>query len=222
MKLLSVQKARSIWLLYLMDLNPRGLYDYALIAPMIEKYKFLKVPTKFEEYDLTKGCVFANGLFKRESQDDIGIDITLYNDGFVVDSRSSTEDSDAFLDDFLTWLSKDFALIPYKEILRRKLYISELWMQANKPLNALNAKLEGFAKRLSSLMFTEKDHPIVFETSGIRFWTDPSLRANPPGQFTFERSLNTPFNENRYYSAAPLQTGDHLELLEELEIILGS
>jgi hypothetical protein len=224
MKLLSIKQARSIWLFHLMDLNPRGLNLLTLIPPIITKYKFQLFPNKPEELGFgkeIKEIKFSGGTFQKDPKHDIGVDLNLYNDGLVVDTRSSTDDSDAFLNEFLDWISTEFDLIPYQEILRSKLYLSELWVQTDKSLNTLNPKLENFAKRLTSLIVGHGHHPILFETSGITFWTDPSV-INPPGPFRFERTLDIPFSENRYYSAAPLQTNVHLEMLMELESILTS
>ena len=221
MKLLSIKQARSIWLVYLVDLNPRGRNVLSLIPLIVAKYKFVQSPAKPEELDLAKGVKFIGGSFHKDQQNDIGIDLTIYNDGFLADTRSSTEDSDAFLDEFLNWISTEFDLIPYQEVLRSKVYVSELWVKTDKSLNALNPKLEKFAKRITSLIVGHEHHPIAFETSGISFWTDPTV-INPPGAFRFERLIDAPFSENRYYSAAPLQTDAHLEILTELERILSS
>jgi len=221
MKLLSVQRARSIWFINLVDLNPHGRNVFSLIAPVIEKYRFVQFPTKPEELDLSKGINFVGGSFQKDPKNDIAIDLTIYNDGFLADTRSSTEDSDSFLDDFLSWIAGEFGLVPYKEILRSKAYFSELWVKTNKSLNALNPELENFGKRLSSLIVGHDHHPILFETYGISFWTNPTITF-PPGPFKFERAENIPFGENRYYSAAPLQTNIHLEMLTELEGILSS
>lgn len=221
MKLLSVQRARSIWLVNLVDLNPRGRNILSLIAPVIAKYKFIQFPAKPEELDLSKGINFVGGSFQKDPLNDIAIDLTIFNDGFIADTRSSTEDSDSFLDDFLSWIAEEFGLVPYKKILRSKAYFNELWVKTDKSLNALNPKLEKFGKRLTSLIAGHDHHPILFETYGISFWTNPTITF-PPGPFKFERAENTPFSENRYYSAAPLQTNVHLEMLMELERILSS
>lgn len=221
MKLLSVQRARSIWLVNLVDLNPHGRNVFSLIAPVIAKYKFVQFPAKPEELDLSKGINFVGGSFQKDPQNDIAIDLTVFNDGFIADTRSSTVDSDAFLDGFFSWISKEFGLVPYKEILRSRVYVSELWVKTDKSLNALNPKLENFAKRLTSLIVGHKHHHILFETYGISLWTNPTITI-PPSPFKFERAEGVPFNENRYYSTAPLQTDVHLELLEELENILSS
>jgi hypothetical protein len=220
MKLLSVKQARSIWFVKLVDLNPRGHNLLAIIPGIIEKYKFQIFPIKPDELDLSKGVKFLVGTFQKDHKN-IAIDLTVFNDGLVADTRSSTEDSDAFLNDYLTLLSTELDLVPYQEVLRSNAYLSELWVQTDKSLNALNPKLADFAKRLTSLVVGHSHHHIAFESTGITFWTDPIV-VNPPGPFKFERAENTPFGESRYYSAAPLQTNVHLEMLTELESILSS
>lgn len=224
MRLLSIKQARSIWLVNLVDLNPRGLNLITLIQPIVEKYKFLVFPTTPKDLGFdkeTKEIKFSGGSFKKDSQHNIGIELTLFNDGLVADTRSSTRDSDSFLDDLLKWISGEFDLVPYEEVLRSKVYVSELWVQTDKSLNSLNPKLENFAKKITSLIEGYSHDSISYETSGVTFWTDPTV-INPPNPFRFERIIDRPFAENRYYSAAPLQTEIHLELLDELESILTS
>lgn len=222
MRLLSVQRARSLWFVNLTDLNPHGHSLLRIIPRIIEKYNFQKFPTKYEEFDLTQGAKFLGGTFKKKnSEHDINVDFYAFNWGLFADTRSSTEDSDAFLDELLTWIAIELDLVPYQEILKTKVFLSELWVQTDKPLNSLNPKLTDFANRLTSLIVGHEHHPIAFETTGINLWTNPII-TNPPGAFRFERVEGAPFNENRYYSAAPLQTDVHLEMLMEFEDILGS
>jgi hypothetical protein len=221
MKLLSVKQARSIWLVNIGDLNPRGLSLFGLITPIVNKYKFKIYPTKPDELigkNVTE-IKFNGGSFQKNNKHIISVNLTIFNDGLVVDTRSSTTDSDAFLSDFLNYISKEFGLTPYREVLRSKIYVSEVWVQTDKLLNTLNPKLDIFAKRITSLIAGDSRVPIAYETSGIIFWTDPVV-TNPPTPFRFERVVDRPFAENRYYSAAPLQTEVHLEILDELERIL--
>jgi hypothetical protein len=220
MKLQSIKLSRSIWLLPLVDLNPRGLNEFSLIKSIIEKYKFVQVPSKPEEFDKNKGLKLGGGSFQLDTKQEISIELTVFTDGLVADSRSSTEDSDAFLDDFLTWISTEYFFINYKELIKSKIYLSELWVNTDKSLTILNSKLINFATRLNSLIVGHEHQPIEFEASGISFWTDPTI-INPPSPFKFERAENTSFKENRYYSVAPLQTDKHLIILKELEDILS-
>lgn len=224
MKLLSVKQARSIWLVYLIELNPRGLNLITLIKPIIEKYKFQVFPTEPDDLGFgkeTKEIKFSGGSFQKDPKHNISFDLTVYNDGLIVDTRSSTDDSDAIIDEFLNWISTEIDLVPYQEVLRSKLYASELYVQTEKSLNALNPKLVNFTKQLTSLIIGHEHHPISFEASGIIFGTDPIV-VYPPGPFRFERVIDVPFNTNRYYSAAPLQTDAHLKILVKLESILSS
>jgi hypothetical protein len=223
MKLLSVKQARSIWFLYLIELNPRGLNLTSLIKPFVEKYNFQIYPNKPEELGFGKENIeikFIGGNFRKTPGDIIDFNLSIYNDGLILDTRSSTYDSDTILDDILNWTSSEYGFVPYYEILIRRAYVSELYVQSNKSMNMLNPKLSEFSKQLTSLVVSqEKQHK--YETTSIAFWTDQSI-ANPPGAFRFERVLNVPFNTNRYYSAAPLQTDDHIKMLEKLEKILGN
>ena len=108
-----------------------------------------------------------------------------------------------FSDDLLSWITTEFTTINYKELIRSKIYLSELWVKTDKSLNVLNPKLTEFANRLNSLVVGHEHQPIEFEVSGISFWTDPTI-INPPSPFKLERAENTSFKENRYYSVAPL------------------
>jgi len=223
MKLLSVKQARSIWIVNLNDLNPRGLNLLGLIPLIIKKYNFQVFPTKPEEL-FGKEIIeikFSGGGFQKDPKYNISVDLTIFGWGFVAETRSSTNDSNAFLNDLLNWVSIEVGLVPYQEVLSSIVYLSELLVQTDKSLNSLNPKLENFLKRLTSLVEGHEHHPFTFETSSIIFGTDFTV-VNPPGTFRFERLINVPFSESRYYSAAPLQTEIHFEMLEELESILSN
>ena len=61
-----------------------------------------------------------------------------------------------------------------------------------------------------------------FEATTLAFQCDLSKVENiNPEMFTFERRAEKPFDSGLFYSAAPLKTADHLELLNELEGILA-
>lgn len=218
---ISVQRARSIWLVHLTDLNPEGLNLVPLFQPLISRYNFQLFPTKPEDLfgkEVTE-IKFSGGSFQKDPQHNISVELVIFSWGLVAETKSSTNDSDAFLNDLLNWASTEMKLTPYQEVLRSRAYVSEVWVQTEKRLNSLNPKLDNLAKRITSLITGHTHHPIAYETSGIFFWTDPVV-VNSPGIFRFERVIDVPFSENRYYSAAPLQTDAHAEVLTELESIL--
>ncbi|MEW6127987.1 MAG: hypothetical protein AB1757_13185 [Acidobacteriota bacterium] len=226
MELVSVVIARAVWFVNARDINPRGLNLWHTFLPTLtEKYKFIQYPKEMS-LDLQReaGDRFVGGTYKNTQGANILINFTSFDDGMVAETRSSTQDSEAFLEEISQWIG-EFGLVFRPEMVRRKGYVSELIVKSEYRLNALNPKLEKFAARLSKLTSGERlsslpSESFTFETSGLVFTADGlGLKPSP---FRFERENDTLFSENKYYSQAPLQTDTHLELLNELEQILSS
>ena len=220
MQLLSINNAKAIWLLELRDLNPRGRDIERLLEWLKSTYHFQKYPASSALDDQTKGYIFSTGSFSRGKDEDgkennIYIDLTIFNDGFVANTRSSTKDSDDFLSEALTLAAAEFHLAYRPEMIRKKLYLSELEVKMDKSLNLINPKLKAFTDRISSLQGSVPQ--ISYECSSIIFLPDPSVQQWRPSNFVLERKLNVPISENRYYSVAPFHTEDHLELLKLFE-----
>jgi hypothetical protein len=216
MKLLSVTLARSLWIGRTEHFNPRGIYLYPIITPLlVESYKFVRVPSAQDALDDSKGIVFGNGAFINRDGVSLAITLTIFPDALVADTRSSTKDSDDFLQEILTRFSEELKLPHYSEIIKRRAYVSGLHVKTDSSLQSLNPALIEIAKYL-----TENNESVHFELGGIHFWPDQSSIIKP-GNFIIERILNVPFSENSYYSAAPLQTDKHIELLDKLEQILS-
>lgn len=216
MKLLSVGRARSIWWGHLVDLNPRGIKLFPMVVPsLLENYKFLQYPSLEDIPKLTEGLKFQQGEFVNSEGLPVGVDFTIYAEGFVADTRSSTDISDAFLKDVLTRFNEIFRLVDYEEVIRQKKYFSEVYIYAENTLELINPKLKLISKYLSSNAGDDN----VIEVGRLSFCTDPDDKLNI-APFSFERANDIPFAENRYYSSAPLETHKHLELLDMLEKIL--
>lgn len=216
MELLSVQRARSIWLFDAYDLNPRGKNLGAnLIDWLKETYHFSRVPTSLTDLDETKALYYAGGQFRAHGEP-IDVELRIYTDGIVGDTRSSTDDTDAFLSHVLQSAAKEFNL-PYKpEIVRRKLYVSEMTVRCIRHLAIVNPKLTEFTGKLTHAVGAKS--PLEFASIG--FW--PDVVPNPGASvFRFERKWGSEFSENRYYTRAPLQTEKHLEILQQLENALS-
>ena len=218
MQLLSVIKARSIWLFDILDINPQGRHiETGLIEWLRKNYHFLKYPASIPDFNQSsEGLTLTQGAFEA-SNGLISVDLNIYRDGLVADTRSSTKDTDAFIEDVLRLAVNDFGLVYHPGMIRRKLYLSELSVSPQYPLNRLNPRLQAFADRITSMLGNEPN--TQFEPAGISFLPDPSF-PNRHSHFIFERKADAPFSEHRYYSRAPLHTADHLKLLEEFEDLL--
>ncbi len=216
MKLLSINLARSIWLINLIDINPYGLHGATIFEDIIRRYEFIKFP-RLSEIDLQKGAMFEGGRFENKKGNVIIISMQIFNDGFVVDSRSSTDDSEDFLKEMLSYLTDKYGLANYKSALRKINYVSQLYITTDKSLEIINPKFKTISEYLNKN--TVGFDTISFELGGIQFWNDQVNKDNP-SPFTLERTLNTPFSEKRYFSTSCLRTEQHLELLEILDKLI--
>jgi hypothetical protein len=100
------------------------------------------------------------------------------------------------------------------EMVRRRIYVSELIVRSDVDLDCINERLASFARRIGES--AENGDKPKFRISGLSYWSEPN-DAGRNKIFSFERQTGRAFQERRYYSQAPLQTDDHLQLLEELE-----
>jgi len=220
MKTLNVTSARSVWLFDLGDLNPRGKDIYGdLLDWLKENYSFAKAPSSVGDVDpTTKGYKFEQGSFQAKEEIFISVDLEIYNDGIVGNSRSSTHDTDKFLEDMLENAARDFSLVYGHDIIRTKMYTSELTVRMESVLFNLNPKLVDIANNVSSLCGLSIP---PFEMTGFSFSTDLAISPLKPAPFILERKAGAPFSEKRYYSKAPLHTDKHEEVLAGIEHILA-
>jgi hypothetical protein len=216
MELLNVLRARSIWLFDINDLNPHGKrFGPEMLSWLKETYKFTKIPSSVDDLDETKALAFLNGGFQVSPENTIVVELKIYTDGFVADTRSSTKDTDRFIDDVLSSAAKQFDLVYRADIIRNKLYLSELNVRYKGSLQTLNPKMQAFTDKISHLINGK------VELCGMGFWAEQKT-SGPFSPFRFERKIDAPFSQQRYYSAAPLPTQEHLGLLEELEKVLSA
>jgi hypothetical protein len=186
----------------------------------VNSYKFKKFPLPNEKLDETKGVKFEQGEFKKKDDETIIIlEFTIFGNGFVIDSRSSTKDSDEFMKEILTRAHEEFNLTPYEEVIKKKNYLSQMSVSMDKSIGSLNPKLKEIAKYLSDNIVGYED--AVFEPGGISFWSDQKPTLNP-APFSLERQVTAPFSDKRYVSTAPLETEKHWELLNKFESMLES
>lgn len=211
MILSSVAAARAIWLFDVNDLNPKGRYVYDELFPwLVKRYRFAKAPTHSRDM-VDNAWEFVDGMFSNSVNVPITVTLRVYGDGLVSETRSSTDDSEAFLADALAAAIEQLGLTFTESMVHRKMYASELNLACDKPLDAINPRMGEFLKTLSGTLGTK------CETTSLGFGGEPAGQAI----FRFERKANVPFSQNRYWSLAPVPTSVHLALLEQLEGLLS-
>lgn len=209
MEVVKVQLARAIWLFDTQELNPRGnaLYPTVFDA-FLKRYRFATFP-KPEEFHSGGSLFFKQGKFAWEVSS-VDIDFDLHGDGLVASCRHSTEVADALLRDFVVWLGEQLGVAYPPSFSKKCIYRSELIVNLAIDLNSTAEKLSRFSRFLSTVSKQEA------QTTGITFGSD----GTPP-MFTIERRANVPFEENRYFSSAALQTTHHIAALTAFEQVLG-
>jgi hypothetical protein len=216
MQLVSIHLARVTALLEIESLDPKGRRTVPnSMEALHTRYAFSRFPKTIEEMDFQKGVSMTAGTLG-----DIAIDqIVFYHNGLVIDTRSSTDNAIAVLHDLLQH-SKEISgatVVPIRQILT-----SQIVFTSDLKLSFLNPLLGPLAKRLGSSSSAAFEHPIEFEPINFGLGADSSLLKITPAHFTIERRAERPFSENMYFSSAPLDTAEHISIVEEVEKILSS
>jgi hypothetical protein len=216
MTILNVKLARAIWLVESRDLNPHGIDTWPIIVAIKDRYNFKAYPKSAEDADefSSTGIVFTNGSFEAGNGRHAIVKATMFGDGIVVDSALSTDFCEAFLADALGFLASQFGLTYRPEMVHTRIYTSELIIQTEKDMDKLFAPLGSILRKLR--LWTGH----TFHPGGFGFAIDIGETTAKPAPFRFEREINKPHKLQRFYSAAPIRTSQHEELLRELEALL--
>jgi len=215
MELVSISLARIAVFLEVQSLDPKGAQTTPEAAHMLaQRYNFARVPKTVEEMDFQKGVTFAAGRLENIAIDQLQV----FNNGIVIDTRSSTDDSHRVLNDLLAAAKeKNGANIRTT----RMHYVSQVVFRSKLKLALLNPLLQPIADRLSAQTSGDLTHTIIFEPTVVLIGPETWQLKITPNQFSIERRADIPFSENTYFSAAPLPTGEHLKLIEEVEAALS-
>ncbi|MFL6604785.1 MAG: hypothetical protein ACJ8R9_26095 [Steroidobacteraceae bacterium] len=214
MKILAVNSARAIWLVNTLRLNPRGRSLVPVIVGLAERYKFSKLPQANSLTTQPLDLKFEGGVFVASDGTQVAVSLSILDDGIIADTRASTDESDKFLEDAASWASAEYGLPHYSEVGVDRLYVSELIVQLDLSANLFSQKFSGFTERLRRGVSNNPGMPM--ELMALHFAPDPS-QTKKVASFKIERLANVPFDRNEYYSAAPVPTSEHIELLHDAE-----
>ena len=214
MKILAINSARAIWLIKTVFLNPRGRSLVPAIAGLAERYKFQKLPPAANLNTQPLDLKFENGVFTSVEGVPVAVTLSVYDDGLIAETRASTDVSDHFLDDVLKWVSEEHGLPLYTDLGVEKLYASEIAVQMDLSANIFGAKFSEYAAKLRGGISNNPNVPM--EVVALHFGPDPAL-TKKVAPFKVERLANVPFEKNEYISTAPVNTAEHIELLEAIE-----
>ncbi|HEV7601762.1 MAG TPA: hypothetical protein VGO49_16095 [Bradyrhizobium sp.] len=191
----------------------RRISPVPLIRAMQDRYGFVQVPQKVAELDFNAGVNFLQGYFK-----DIVIDkFQVYNNGLLCEAAADNEVCAEFLDEVLTWASKEFNL-PLKP--RMKAFQSKIEAFSTKDIGRTFANFNEVGALITRLLegYGLNAPPYVIWGLALQHEPQKDVPSNP--SFEFARRAEQPFDSGIYYSSAPLRTQDHLQVLNLLEQVL--
>jgi hypothetical protein len=137
-------------------------------------------------------------------------------------TRESTDASEAFLEQLIEWAAKEYKLDA--EELYPKAYFSQVEFVLSKPLSHHFAELLQIGAAITTFVkgYGLENCPL-FEFGGFSMNIDAvkfeDLKPMPQ-PFAIERRAGSTYDENKYFSQAPLRTQDHRAILEQIERLL--
>jgi hypothetical protein len=214
MKLAAIHASKVTALVEITDLVPTGkVFAPDLMTAIAERCEFRKFPQDFGKKQEPAGAVFEIGKWNDQPINKL----TIFNDGVVLETSSDTDDTDATLHQLLMWAKKEIGINYEPEMIRRKLFTSNLVVYSDMQLDSLHPILKELAAFVSSDTSKQFNHQFVYRTAGITLGTNTLTSKFAPTVFSIERRIDVPDSENKYFSTAPLRTSEHLSLLEKLE-----
>lgn len=205
--------------------NPQTADRKAIFLPdfmqkIAEEFRFVDVPKTSDDFNLSEGTVLRYGTFGGGIMNTLKI----YGNGMIIEGPVTTDVLDAALDKIEELLLTHFGarVVPHDTLTR--MYVSHLEVRPTvEALEGLDL-LAGVRERLAAAARSYGIATPGYSVTGFSIGADPELTATEAkaGRFLFERRANRRFDENVFFSDAPLPTAEHLALLNELETTLTS
>src|SRR5580700_2142650 len=152
MQVKAILIARLLGFVELATLNPKGkIFFPNIISGIVKRFNFQKYPTTPEQFDEVKGIEFHDGQW-----DGINVQkLVMYNNGFLVETQSSTGDSETILLASLEWAKDEFGITFDPKMIYRRRYLSDFSAKLQSPLSLF----KGGTIMLSLITPTIQKHP---------------------------------------------------------------
>jgi len=187
MDIVAITLARVISLIQVQTFDPFGTATtLEALQKLVARYTFAKFPKTFEELDFQKGIELSDGKL-----DALVIDkITVYPNGVVVDTRSSTDNSEKVLLDLLDIARQAFGA-NIKPVQQN--FVSQIIFRSDLRLTALNPVLGAVADTLTAKVSADMKQPFQFEPTAILIHADVSNTKIAPVVFFYGTACRCPF-----------------------------
>jgi hypothetical protein len=169
---------------------------------------------------LMQHLVFQSGIMIEGNDKFPILQMAMIPNGDIV-VASTTESAEKIMNNFMARLDEAFGF-RFQVTKMRRLYQSNLVVEFDR---GLEEKIAALAK-IEKILNREIERPsmpfkikrLAFGHGDIKPGGMPmALQSIEGGDFLIERRSSESYSDNRYFCSAPLQTADHLRLLETLE-----
>jgi hypothetical protein len=206
------------------EVNPPNGFPYQEIVGFIgERYSFSTRPPDVGQLTqpVIQPMIFQGGSVTLDEKKVAVLAITLVPDGDIV-FAPTTELADQILTGLISDLEHLFGF-RYSTAKQVRVYQSNLTVEFE---SAIEDRLQGL-KKLHAILNREIRREMPFDLKRLAFGSgdvlnsqmqlQPNIDQIERSDFLLERRAGASYELNRYYSAAPMKTVDHMRLLEMIE-----
>lgn len=211
MKLLEIHNSRLAVLVRLT--RPEGqTYLPSLLSAIVERYGFVERPSI--EQILSRpgeGALFKQGQFRNTA-----FDIVAYDDGLILESRSNSRILEVIYSDLRSWMFDEFGLEEVEYTKANRNYESAVVVETSSDVVRRFSDFQYLSRQISERLRDTNGVTAKYEFFGFNLSIDPLLFTGvKPAVFRFERKVGSEYSFNHFFSVAPLQTDDHMSLLQD-------
>lgn len=218
MQLASVLLARYFGLIQIEDLNLNGtLYWPEIIPALVERYGFVKYPTSFDSLDESKGIELVGGRFGKQVIEKL----VILDTGIYLDTSISTAVAEELWYGLMDWATQKLGVTFKPDMIKRAVYVSHVTFHSEVPILSVNPILTKIGAVVTEQVEKCYRQRLEYEPAVISITFDQQLTKLGTAPFTIQRREGAPFEENKYFSSAPLRTNQHLEMLEAFELAMS-
>lgn len=201
----------------LFTFDPQGIYYPAAMAGFIGRYKFIGYPSLDQFLTSTNsgsGVELKHGVFEDTAIESFQI----YRDGVVISARANTSLHDRFLEDVKNWIVEDLKGSVIQNHAQNRMYESCFIFEPAKDLFKHLSNFQKVQTKLVDMVRRNSNLKAEFQPFSFSFGADHNLIPGiRPSAFQIERWASADFSMNKFFSRAPVQTDQHVQLIELME-----
>jgi hypothetical protein len=223
MRIIAFETCRVTALFPFEEVTPLGgVSDLDIVEKIKARYAFAKAPDLATAEVSKNGYKFETGKFSFESTPARIADFAVYRDGIVINA-SKTNVAEAFLDDVISFMQKEFS---FREFMTppRRYFQSQIVVEFDRTPEKLINSLNAIASAVSEPLVAIYGVKIPMKFARLDFDADKENLSFPAPatvhKFIIERRLNIPFAKERFFCSAPMRTDTHVAVLEKIETLM--